>query len=43
MVEETRVVRHLGRDPLSQRARASDTMGRQIASYVTANSIRPVR
>jgi hypothetical protein len=43
MIEETRVVRIWGGIHFRSALEASDTMGRQIASYVTANSIRPVR
>ena len=43
IVEETRVVRIWGGIHFRSALDASDTMGRQIASYVVANSLRPVR
>ena len=43
MVEETCVVRIWGGIHFRSALEASETMGRQIASYVVANSIRPVR
>jgi hypothetical protein len=43
IVEETRVVRIWGGIHFRSALEASDSMGRQIASYVVTNSIRPVR
>jgi len=43
IVEETRVVRIWGGIHFRSALEASDAMGRQIASYVLANSMRPVR
>jgi hypothetical protein len=43
LVEETRLVRIWGGIHFRSALEASDTMGRQIASYVVANSLRPVR
>lgn len=43
IVEETRVVRIWGGIHFRSALEASDTIGRQVASHVVANSIRPVR
>jgi hypothetical protein len=43
IVEETRVVRIWGGIHFRSALEASDAMGRQVASYVVANSIKPVR
>jgi hypothetical protein len=43
IVEETRVVRIWGGIHFRSSLEASDAMGRQIASYVVANSMRPLR
>jgi len=43
IVEETRVVRIWGGIHFRSALEASDVMGRQVASYVVANSIKPVR
>jgi len=43
LVEETRVVRIWGGIHFRSALEASDAVGRQIASYIVANSMRPVR
>jgi hypothetical protein len=43
IVEETRVVRIWGGIHFRHSLEASDVMGRQVAAYLVANSIRPVR
>jgi hypothetical protein len=43
LVEETRLLRIWGGIHFRSALEASDTMGRQIASYVVANSLRPAR
>jgi hypothetical protein len=43
IVEETRLVRIWGGIHFRNSLEVSDAMGRQIASYVVANSMRPVR
>jgi hypothetical protein len=43
IVEETRVVRIWGGIHFRHSLEVSDVMGRQIASYLVANSLRPVR
>ena len=43
IVEETRVVRIWGGIHVRSSLEASDVMGRQVATYLVANAIRPVR